>query len=762
MAMTQRNRRIEVTTPLGPDVLLLRGFTITEQLGRPFLMSLDLLSQDHKVQFDDLVGQNVTVRLSTRRGAKRHFNGFISRFRQVQGASRMAQYQAQVMPWLWFLTRTADCRIFQNLTVPEIIKSIFRERGFSGFDDRLTGTYRPREYCVQYRETDFRFVSRLMEQEGIYYFFLHQADQHMLVLADSPACHADVPGYEKVAYRPTVDWAEDEVIQEWSAEQEVQPGTYVHDDFDFSNPRKALQSKCRMMQQHAHAALEVYDYPGDYTDFGDGEAHARVRLEGFHARRNVMSGQTSAMGMAAGHTFELTGSPRPEQNGKYLLTGTTVSARSNEFSSDGGAGGAGGGGDGEMDFACGILAMEATQPFRLPLVSPKPVIHGPQTAVVVGKQGEEVWTDSYGRVKVQFHWDRYGGADENSSCWIRVAQVWAGKKWGAMFIPRIGQEVIVEFLEGDPDRPIITGRVYNGVEMPPYDPPAHPTMSTIKSNSSKGGGGFNEIRFEDQKGSEQLFMHAEKNWDVRVKNSAFEWIGADRHLIVKRDQFEHVENNLHDKVDADHVEEVGKDHHLKIVGKQAVDVGGSHSFTVSGDVMEVFKAKHSEQVADAYYLKGMNVVIEAMSNITLKVGGNWVVIDSTGVAINGTMVMLNSGGAPGSGAAGSAVPPAAVTAALPADKADPGQVDEAKKAAASAPPKTPFKPQPAKTSWIEIELVDESGAPVPGAAYQVVLPDGSTAEGTLDEKGLARIDGIDPGNCQITFPDLDQDAWVRI
>jgi type VI secretion system secreted protein VgrG len=261
------------------------------------------------------------------------------------------------------------------------------------------------------------------------------------------------------------------------------------------------------------------------------------------------------------------------------------------------------------------------------------VIQGPQTAFVVGTAGEEIDTDEFGRVKVQFHWDRYGKVDENSSCWVRVSQPWAGKGWGAINIPRIGQEVVVEFLEGDPDRPIITGRVYNASAKVPYELPANKTISSLKSNTSKGGGGFNEIRFEDKKGEEQVFIHAEKNVDTRVKNDAFEWIGNNRHLVVKKDQVEHVENNRSEIVDADHTEEIGKDRHLKVVGKEAKAVDESLSLTVKGDVIEVFKANHSEQTTADYYLKADNVVIEALTNLTLKVGSSSIAIEAGGIGI---------------------------------------------------------------------------------------------------------------------------------
>ena len=252
---------------------------------------------------------------------------------------------------------------------------------------------------------------------------------------------------------------------------------------------------------------------------------------------------------------------------------------------------------------------------------------------MVGKSGEEIWTDKYGRIKVLFHWDRYADADEKSSCWIRVSQTWAGKNWGAIQIPRIGQEVLVDFIHGDPDNPIVIGSVYNGSTMPPYDLPANATMSGVKSRSSKGGGGFNEIRLEDKKGEEQIFVHGEKNQDINIKNDCFETIGNDRHLIVKNDQIELVENNRSEEVKADHVEKIGKDRHLKVAGKEAKKVAKSLSLTVTGDVAEVFKANHSMQVTDDSYIKGTNICIEATDNITLKVGGSTIAISSAGIAI---------------------------------------------------------------------------------------------------------------------------------
>jgi type VI secretion system secreted protein VgrG len=765
MAIPQLYRPIAIGTPLGDDVLAVKSLRACEPLGRPFRLDLELLSEDDAIDFDSIVGENVTVRLETTRGSTRFFNGIVSDFAQCPAEGRTARYRATVVPWLWLLTRTSDCRIFQGKSVPEIIKEVFHDHGLADYDDRLAGAYPEREYCVQYRETDFAFVSRLMEAEGIYYFFEHDDGRHTLVLADGPAAHEPFAGYETIAYRPPSSGSSDiEHIRSWTVRKRVQPGGYALNAFDFQNPKKSLHTLSKMHRGHAWSGFEMYDYPGRYTEYDDGERYARLRLEEFHAQHEAVEGESDARGIAAGYSFELTDHPRDDQCREYLVTSTTLTVEADAYESTSP-------GTHELPFwHCTFTAIDATTTFRPLRATPQPRIEGPQTAIVTGSADEEIYTDEYGRVKVQFHWDRYGEADEMSSCWIRVAQSWAGKKWGAMFLPRVGQEVIVEFLEGDPDRPIITGRVYNGSLMPPYELPGNKTLSTVKSNSSKGGRGFNEIRLEDKKDEEQIFIHAQKNQDVRVNNDCFETVGNNRHLVVKKDQFEHVGNNRHAIVDADHMEEIGKDRHLRVNGKEAKDVAGSHSFTVQGDVIEVFKANHSEEAAQGLFLKAMNVQIEAMAEIELKCGGSSIVLTPAAIYIvGGPLVNINSGsGPPVVKPPLNAAPPASPTAAEEADDADPGEVAKIKAQQRQsgagkygAAHVEPYSPDEEKTSWVEIELVGEDESPIPGERYRVELPDGTVAEGTLDENGCARVDGIDPGNCNITFPNLDQDAWER-
>jgi type VI secretion system secreted protein VgrG len=661
--LTQKHRELAVETSLGEDVLLLKSMSGSERLGRPFEYQLELASEDPQVKAEDIVGQNVTIRVELGAGRSRYFNGYVSRFTQVTAYGRLARYRATVVPWLWFLTRCADCRIFQEKTVPEIIKQVFRDRGFTDLEDQLSGSYSKWEYCVQYRETDFNFVSRLMEQEGIYYYFRHDNAKHKLVLADSPSAHESYPEFEELEYHPADKGTTTaECISDWVVETHLQPGSYALNDFDFKNTQKDLQARAKVSRSHASADFEIYDYPGEYTESGDGESYARKRIEELQAQYEVAKASSDSRGVCTGFTFTLTDHPRDDRNGNYLVTSAEYEIGGDEFFSASQPG--------ECVFACSFTAVNANEAFRSPRATPKPSISGPQTAMVVGPSGEEIHTDEYGRVKVKFHWDRYSKADENSSCWIRVAQVWAGKNWGSIYTPRIGQEVIVDFLEGDPDRPIITGRVYNGQAMPVYDLPANKTMSTIKSNSSKGGQGFNEIRLEDKKGEEQIFIHAEKDEDIRVKNDAKEWIGQDRHLIVKRDQRE----------------EVRGDKHLTVKGDQNEKINGSVSLDAGMDLQQKVGMKHAlEAGMDVHIKGGMKVVIEAGLQLSLRAAGGFVDIGPAGVAISGPMVMINSGGAAG---AGSGCSPDAAKLPKEADTAEPGQASEAPK---KSKPPTPVK-----------------------------------------------------------------------
>ena len=645
MPITQASRNLAINTPLGDDKVLIVSASITEQLGRLYHMDVDLMSDDANLDFSAVVGGNATIRLELPNSkTPRYFNGYVSRFLQTDADQSGGRYRATLVPWLWFLTRTADCRIFQSMSVPDIIKKVFRDHGFTDFKDSLSGSYTTWEYCVQYRETDFNFVSRLMEHEGIYYFFEHENGKHTMVLADAISAHQPFPNYDTISYRLSSAGSRDDeqLITSWTLEQEVQPGSYSLNDFNFEKPKTSLVSKSDITTSNAQSTFEMYDYPGEYSEQSEGSDYSKVRIEELHSQYETVNGQTSARGMATGYTFTLKDAPRRDQNKKYLVTMASYQLTADDYQSGNQAAS---GTDGDI-FSASFTAIDSTKPFRTTRVTPKPLIQGPQTAMVVGPKGEEIYTDKYGRVKVQFHWDRYGKADENSSCWVRISQAaWAGKKYGALYIPRVGHEVVVEFLEGDPDLPIVTGRVYNADSMPPYDLPANKTMSTLKTLSSKGGGGFNELRFEDKKGEEQIFIHGEKNLDTRIKNDAFEWIGHDQHLVVKNNLTEHIQLDHQETIDRDHVEKVTRDLHTTVGGKAAQLVTGSLSLEVDGDVAEVFKGNHSESVTKNAYFKADNVVIEGMTNVTVKVGGSYIAIEASGITIgtDGTLELKSTG-----------------------------------------------------------------------------------------------------------------------
>lgn len=601
MATIQANRDVSVTCALGPDVLLLRRMRGSEALSALSEYELELYSERADLKIDDLLATPVSVAVDLPRGGKRYFHGFITRFVVTARQGRFATYRVVVRPWLWFLTRASDCRIFQEQNVVDIVKAVFAPYTVADFDTSgLSGSYKPYPYCVQYRETDFDFVSRLLEREGIYYFFKSEAGRHVMVLADSYAAHAPAPGYATMRYMPAEDHAmrESEVVYEWSAGGQVEPGAQVLQDFDFEKPSASLLVKSTVARGYGQSRHELFDYPGNYTERGAGEGHARHRVEALHTSYQRVQGATRARGLFPGALFSLTEHPRGDQNGRFLVCGARYTLSSDSYEPVRVA-------DPEPVLSCSFEAIPGQQDFRPMEATRKPVVQGPQTAIVVGKAGEEIWTDKYGRIKVQFHWDRVGREDETSSCWVRVAQGWAGKRWGAMFLPRIGQEVIVSFLEGDPDRPLVTGSVYNADNMPPYPLPAQATRSTIKSNSSIGGGGYNELRFEDKKGSEQFYLHAERDLEQRVRRDALAWMGRDRHAIVVKDSFEQVGGNCH----------------LKIGGDRKETVAGSVSQQAGMNLVLMGGLKSALHAGETVHIKaGMNVVIEAGANITLKAG----------------------------------------------------------------------------------------------------------------------------------------------
>jgi type VI secretion system secreted protein VgrG len=620
--VTQDNRLLAVDTSLGKDVLLLQSFSGEEHLSRLFQYELVVLSERETIAPADLVGKKIGWTVSHVDKEPRHFHGILRRLTAgARDARGQRTYRLEVVPWFWFLTRTSNCRIFQAKTTPQIIETVFKEVGFSDFQLKLRGTYSAWEYCVQYRETAFNFVSRLMEHEGIFYYFLHEAGKHTLVLADSLAVFQEVPE-SPVRYNPGTLTANH--VATWDHQYEYRSGKWTHTDYNFETPSLGLvTSATTLLALPDLNKFELFDYPGIYGVKGHGESIGKIRMEEAEAPFDVAYGSSSCCTFTPGGKFKLEDHAVGAENGEYALTSVRHEAVDTSY------GGSAGGSKYQNQFSC----MPAKVVYRPPRATAKPIVHGLQTAVVVGPSGEEIYVDKYGRVKVQFFWDRLGKKDENSSCWVRVAEQWAGKNWGFVAHPRIGQEVVVEFLEGDPDRPLITGRVYNAEQMPPYDLPAEMTQSGIKSRSSKSGSAdnYNEIRFEDKKGSELITIHAEKDQSIEVEHDESHWVGHDRSKTIDRDETTHVKRDRTETVDRNEsitignnrTEEVKKDESITIDNNRTEEVKKDESITIGNNRTEEVKKDESITIGQSRTTSiGKNEQVTISENRQEQVGKN--------------------------------------------------------------------------------------------------------------------------------------------
>jgi type VI secretion system secreted protein VgrG len=708
-----------IDTPLGKDALLLSSFVGTEEMSRLFHFDIEMLSEKDSIAANSIVGKNVTFSVQFADGSWRYFNGHVSRFAYCGKGDRLNMYRAEVVPWLWFLTRTSDCRIFQNKKVPEIVEQIFKDLGFKDYKMDVKGNHPQWEYCVQYRETDFNFISRLLEQEGMYYFFHHENGKHTMVISDHKGAYIDGKDAEvEMGGRLSAPDLFDHIYT-WEHHHEYRSGKWAHTDYNFETPSTSLMANSNsVVSLDNNKAFEFYDFPGEYGKKPDGDAQVKLRMEEEEAPHDRVQGESHSRSFSPGVKFKVKKHFNKGEEGKgYVLTrvqhvaqaGTTyVTTPEPSFDS----------------YRNHFVGIPDSIAYRPPRVTPAPMIHGSQTAVVVGPKGEEIYTDKYGRIKVQFHWDREGKKDEKSSCWIRCQQTSAGKNWGAMFIPRIGQEVVVSYLEGDPDRPLVTGVVYNAEQMPAYELPKEMTKSYIKTNSSKGGDGYNEIRFEDKMDKEQIFIHAERNMDTRVKNDSMERVIMNRHLIVgyekdgqkKGDQFEQVYQDKHLNVKRNHIEHIEGNMEL-LIGKGEADDGGNqdisiekqktetigegYDLVIGGDFKEKVGGGKSITVGGAMHQKvggnfavesgamneihlkaGMKVIIEAGMQISLKGPGGFINIGPSGVDIQGILVNINSGGSAGSGGGCSPASPKDAKEAAPTE---PTPADDSKTGHKSAP-----------------------------------------------------------------------------
>ncbi|RYH09351.1 type VI secretion system Vgr family protein [Tropicimonas sp. IMCC6043] len=681
------NYPIKMDCSTCPDTLVLVAAKIEEGFNMPSLARIEFLADNAKIDLDDLMGQKVELITKVPDGPKRleagerdrkHI-GICTSVRFVGQYDGMAHYWAEIRPRLWFLTLNQDCRIFQEKTAADIIKEVLGEYGIN-FEDKFTETYRTRIICVQYRETDLAFVHRLMEEEGMHYFFTYDGSEEKMVLHDDSAAHETVPCENTIEFRDLVDSPRRDIEHffQWHADHTATTGKYTHTDYNFEKPKAKLETLKTMPKgKHTLKDREIYDYPGHYRETSDGDHYAKVKMEERSIRYKTWKGAGLVSNVEVGKTFKVSKHPSTSDSEEFVVRAATHLFQLNQrelsalevtrFPS--------GSVRAEMDeedpYQVHVTAIPKMEKFRPAPVTPWPEIAGCHTAVVTGPSGEEIHTDKYGRIRIQFHWDRLGKKDEHSTCWVRCMMPWTGKNWGMIALPRVGQEVVVSFEEGDPDRPLIIGMLYNADTMPPYGLPENKTQSGVKTRSSKEGSSsnFNELRFEDKKGQEEIYFHAEKDYNQVVENNATVKIGFD-----DKDKGDLTQEIYHDKT-----EEVGNDLKVKVGygegGKSPGDMKhevynnrtevignsfkvnvekGNHDTTVEkgnqsnkvsmGNMTnEVSMGNFTETIKMGNHTTKVNLgktEHEAMQSIELKVGSNSIKIDQRGITIKGLMVTV--------------------------------------------------------------------------------------------------------------------------
>lgn len=634
MSISQSERVARIQTQLPDDELVLSRFSGHERLSTLFEYQVDCISENASLELYEVLGLAVTLEVDLESGEQRYINGIVSHASHAGSQGEYALYSLTLRPQLWLLSHTSDHRIFQEINVPDIIESVLDEAGLR-FNNLLQGAYPNWNYCVQYGESNFDFISRLMEHEGIYYYFTHSQGEHIMVLCDNQSAHDTVSDYQSIPHYPAdMDVIRDqEHLVSWRLERQVTTGKFALNDFGFDQPKRDLLVTAENANSGKYPKFERYEYPGAYPNNSSGalvrsygEQLARQHLEQQESSHELASAHGNVRGLSAGNLFSLVNCERTDQNREYLIVDANCSLDMDNYYSGGIA-------DQPVEFKAAFICMNSQKAFRAPRVTPKPRIQGPQTAIVVGPAGEEIWTDEHGRVKLQFHWDRNGRADETSSSWVRVSQVWAGEGWGAIHIPRIGHEVIVEFIDGDPDRPIVTGRVYNGDRPVPYDLPGNATQSGIKSRSSKNGvpKNFNEIRMEDKKGEEELYFHAEKDQTSVVENDRAEVIGHDHVEKIGRNCSESIGNNRMIDVSANHTETIGASMSLTVGNSKTETVGVNSAETVkvakeisvgAGFLISVGGAMSVSVGGDRSESVGNNRTVDVSDNNVLTAGGH--------------------------------------------------------------------------------------------------------------------------------------------
>src|SRR4051812_32552162 len=564
LTYAQKGRAISVETALGPDALLLESFEGKESIAGGFKYTLGLLAKDPGISAAKLIRTQATVKMGQADGSERVINGLISRFVQLDQAEGLTVYEAEIRPWYWFLSLTSDFCIWQKKSIPEIVKAVCAEQGFTDLVFKCVKQHKPHEYRVQYGETHLDFITRLMEEEGIFWFAEHDGKKCNMVVADDNSV-AKTP--IKLRLSTIAHDTEDETVLSWfNVSQDVRPGKYTHMDYNFETPSTQLKG-----QHGGKDPSEVVEFPGGFEIRDDADPLATLRYQEIVAEQVEAEGAGRCRALKAGGKIEVSKHPNKALNTAYLITSVKQSAKLGDFRT---------GGDPGLAFKSSFTAIPFDTPYKPERSTDLPRAYGYESAIVVGPKGEEIFTDNYGRVKVQFFWDRRGKKDDKSSCWVRVSTVWAGKGWGMINTPRIGQEVLVAFLNGDPEDPIIIGRVYNAEQMPPYALPANKTQSGIKTRSTLQGtpDNFNEIRFEDKKGNEELYIHAEKDKKIVVENDKAESVGNNNTESIGNDESIDIGNNQ--KVT------VGKDQTISVSANRAVNVTKNETIGVDGNRSE--------------------------------------------------------------------------------------------------------------------------------------------------------------------------------
>jgi type VI secretion system secreted protein VgrG len=681
MPTLEANRYLYLSTPLGEDKLLLKGFSGQEGLNKLFHFELDLLAENETVvDFEKLIGQKVSfgVRGADPRQVARDLSGIVIEFSQGKRDFNLTEFKMTIVPEVWKLTRKFRSRIFQHIAIPDLLKILL-----GGFDVtyQLMGTYEPREYVTQYQETDFDFLSRLMEEEGIYYLFKFTSGNHKMLVADSPQSHPDIPGDSKLIFETMEGGLRDEErISHWRKAQKWDSGKYTLWDHKFQIPHKHLEADktvidsvpagkvSHKLKLAGNASLEVLEHPGRYAVrydlidkngspnggelqnvFQDNKRTTNLRMQLLESGMIAMEAASNCRQITAGHKFNLT--RHYNGDGAYVITSVSHQAMEGSFRTSGEDNA-----DDDNHYGNTFSAQPYELPYRPSRDTDRPTIAGPVTAVVVGPGGEEIFTDPYGRVKVKFMWDPAADSTD-TSCWARVATSWAGQNWGSIHIPRIGQEVIVAFEHGDPDYPLVIGSVYNSDQMPPYTLPDRKTVSTTKSRSSlhATADNYNELRFEDLMGKEQIFFRAERDKDERVKADSREYVGGNRSLIVVGNQQENVQGNQSLTLSGDLKEEIQKGNHSLVL-----DLGNTYFENAKGNW--VLQCPLGTIAAT-----GMNVSINGTAALSLQVGASCISITPASISISAPMVLINSGPAVAVPA-----PPCTPASPDPPDTADDG------------------------------------------------------------------------------------------